>query len=50
MRRSATAVLVVLLLAATASAAGSFAGKVVKITDGDTIQVLRDGVPVKVRL
>ena len=38
------------LLLATVAGAASFTGKIVKVTDGDTIQVLRDRVPVKVRL
>ena len=43
-------VLVILLLAAAALQAEEFSGKVVGITDGDTIRVMRDGVSVPVRL
>jgi micrococcal nuclease len=38
------------LLAAIALHAEGFTGKVVSITDGDTIRVMRDGVSVPVRL
>jgi micrococcal nuclease len=45
------ALLVVILLALPAIAAdGRFTGKVIGIADGDTIEVLRDRQPVKVRL
>ena len=47
--RSLTMALVLLLLPAL-SDAEIFTGKVVGISDGDTITVLRDGKPIKVRL
>lgn len=34
----------------TQSAFADFVGQVVAVTDGDTIKIMRDGVPVKVRL
>lgn len=39
-----------LLLAQSQALAASFSGRVVKITDGDTIQVFHEGQAVKVRL
>ncbi len=54
MTRRFAAILGILLLAlfcpALCLAADSFSGKVVGISDGDTISVLRDGKSVKVRL
>ena len=44
------AILLTLLSPFTAVAAETFTGKVVGITDGDTITVLRDGKPEKIRL
>jgi endonuclease YncB( thermonuclease family) len=42
--------LALLLLLAARGAAESFSGEVVRVTDGDTISVMRDGQAVKVRL
>ena len=40
----------VAVLVAAAQAPGSFSGKVVSVTDGDTLRVMRDGESVRVRL
>lgn len=42
--------ILILLYTSTALAQGSFSGKVVAISDGDTIQVMHEGKPEKIRL
>jgi endonuclease YncB( thermonuclease family) len=50
-RRAAQIALVLVLLAVSPAVAGDrFTGKVIRIADGDTIEVLRDRQPVTVRL
>lgn len=46
----AGAVMLALLLACTTASAERWRGRVVKVADGDTVTVLRDGEPVKIRL
>lgn len=44
------ATLLILLCACNSAKSGEFSAKVIAVLDGDTVQVLRDGHPVKVRI
>ena len=50
MSRSKYALIVFLVIISTSSVLFAWEGKVVGVTDGDTIKVLKDGIQVKVRL
>jgi endonuclease YncB( thermonuclease family) len=39
-----------ILTVTTIATAEEFSGKVVRVADGDTIEVLRDGAPIRIRL